>query len=132
MGRIMRYVQLKIVRDTNTVYPRSVPEWEVPVLEFIFEEGNVQRTGSFEKVTHSDYPDASAEFDRLMRAYGADPQSGVPYVAAVYGNASAGIRALAKAIEAAKAEGEETAASEPEPVQRRRAKAASRVDSLLG
>ena len=100
----MRYVQLKVVRDTNTVYPRAVPEWEVAVLEFIFEDGNVQRTGSFEKVTHSDYPDAGAEFDRLTRAYGADPQSGVPYVASVYGNAQAGIRALAKAIEAAKAE----------------------------
>lgn len=118
----MRYVKLKVVRDTNTVYPRSVPEWEVAVLEFIFEDGNVQRLGTFEKVTHSDYPDAGAEFDRLTRAYGADPQSGVPYVASVYGNASAGIRALARAIEAAKeadAEADADADAKPAPRKRR-------------
>lgn len=118
----MRYVHLKVVRDTNTVYTRAVPEWEVPVLEFIFEDGNVQRTGSFEKVTHSDYPDAGVEFDRLIRAYGADPTSGVPYVASVYGNAGAGIKELGKAIAAAKAEdeaGDAGADSKPAPRRKR-------------
>lgn len=97
----MRYERTKIVRDQMTVYNRAVPPWELPVLEFIFEPGNVQPQGSFEKVTF-DYPSGGEEFDRLMRAYGGDPQSGVSHVAAVYGNAGAGIRALQAAIDAAR------------------------------
>jgi hypothetical protein len=99
----MRFTNVKVKRDTNTVYNRSVPEWEVPVLEFIFEDGNVERLGTFGEVAR-DYPAPAVEFDRLVRSYGADPQSGIPYVASVYGQASAGVRALGRAIEEAKAD----------------------------
>ncbi len=119
----MRYERIKVKRDTNTVYVREVPEWEVPVIEFIFEEGNIERTGTFVDVTsqyhgqtiragdetktvrdEAGYPvDAAKEFQRLAAAYGADQKSGVPHVASVYGQASAGVRALARAIADAKA-----------------------------
>lgn len=119
----MRYQRVEVKRDTNTTYVRDVPEWEVPILEFIFEEGNVKPTEKFIDVTAqyagktarvgeenvatrdaAGYPvQAAVEFDRLVRAYGADSQSGVPYVASVYGQASAGVRALGRAIQDAKA-----------------------------
>lgn len=97
----MRYVKVKVKRDVNTVYNRAVPEWEVPVLQFIFEEGNVELLNEFEEAEGRDLPDAAFEFDRLARAYGSDPQSGVPYVASVYGQAQAGVRALKDAMDSA-------------------------------
>ena len=35
----MRYEKVKVTRDTNTVHNREVPPWEVPILEYLFEEG---------------------------------------------------------------------------------------------
>lgn len=128
----MRFERVMIKRDTNTVHNRAVPSWEIPVLEFLFEDGNVTPTGVFEQVA-IEYPEANTEFHRLTQCYGADPQSGTPYVAAVYGNAGAGIRALRKAIEEAKTEDEavSVAKSTPAAVTSRKRKE-SPADSLLG
>lgn len=99
----MRYERVKVKRDELTVHNRAVPPWEVPVLEFLFDDGNVERLGVFEEVV-GEYPTAARELDRLVRCYGADPKSGVPYANSVYGNARAGERSLAKLIDDAKAE----------------------------
>jgi len=127
----MRYERVKITRDQNLVVNRAIAPWEVPVLEFLFEEGNVERLDEFEEVA-GEYPDAAKELDRLVRAYGSDPKSGVPYANSTYGNARAGIRTLAKLI--AEAQDEDKAASKqkstPTPAKRGRKAAAS--DSLLG
>lgn len=123
----MRYVKVKVKRDVHTVYNRAVPEWEVPVLAFIFEEGNIENLGEFEPVDR-DFPEPGMEFDRLTRAYGADPQSGVPFVASVYGQAQAGIRALKQAMDAARLE--EEAESKPTTRARGTSRKAA-ADSLL-
>lgn len=130
----MRHALVKIIRDTQTVTSKGVPEWEVAILEFIF-EGNVHpmldKAGDpiFETLTDRDYPTAASEFDRLTRCYGEDPQNGVPYVAAVYGQAGAGIRSLGRAIADAKAA---EAASESKPAARKaRATRDVSADSLL-
>ena len=102
----MLYHTVSVRRDNHTVHSTSVAPWEVPILEFIFEDGNVEATGERVKADR-DYPDAGSEMDRLIRAYGADRQSGVPYAASVYGQARAGIKALQKRIDEAKAEAEE-------------------------
>lgn len=122
----MRYEFVKVKRDTNTVYNRSVPVWEIPVLEFIFEDGNVERTGEFEDAGR-EYPEPAKEMERLVLAYGRDPQSGVPYAHSVYGAAGQGIRALKRAIE------EETqAAEEAEPAPRKiSTRKSTELDSLL-
>jgi hypothetical protein len=128
----MRYERVKVKRDTNTVHNRAVPPWEIPVLEFLFEEGNVEHTGVFEEVA-GEYPAAPKELDRLVRAYGADPKNGVPYANAVYGNARAGERSLAKLIEDAKIE-DEAVAQEKAPVPapaRKRGRPAHAAESLL-
>ena len=116
----MRYERVKVKRDLNTVHNHSVRPWEIPILEFVFEDGNVERTEEFQTVT-GEYPEAQPEFERLTKAYGSDPQSGVPYVAAVYGNASVGVRNLRKAIEDAKASDEATATkAAPVPARAKR------------
>lgn len=99
----MLYERVKITRDPHTVYNRSVLPWEIAILEFTFEEGNVVRTGVVER-TDVPYPEPGVEFHRLTLAYGSDPQSGTPYAASVYGQASAGVNHLRRAIADAKAE----------------------------
>jgi len=106
----MRFERVKVIRDTNTVHSKFVVPWEIPVLEFVFDEGNVERTDEYIE-NGAEYPSAASEYDRLTRCYGKDPQSGVAYVASVYGNAGAGVRALAKAMKDAQAE----AVADPAP-----------------
>jgi len=113
----MRYVKIKVVRDINAQMPTMATPWEIPVLEYVFGQGNVQSNGEFHRVVKdadTAYPAAGAEFDRLMRRYGSDPESGIPYVVSVYGSARNGIEALQRAIdEARKAD---TAAERKTPV----------------
>jgi hypothetical protein len=122
----MRYERVKIQRDTNTVHNRAMPPWEIPVVEFLFDDGNVEHLGVFEEIPDKGYPDAVTELDRLVRAYGADPKSGVPYANSVYGNARAGVRSLQKLIDDAKAADEEAT-----PRVARKRKVRSTSDSLL-
>jgi hypothetical protein len=119
------------MRDTNTVHNRAVAPWEIPVLEFLFDEGNIERLEQFEEVT-GEYPEAAKELDRLVRCYGADPKSGVPYANSVYGNARAGIRSLQKLIDDAKSDDEAAAKQVPTPAPAKRGRrSAAVVDSLL-
>jgi len=98
----MRYVRVKIRRDTQTTYNRLVPPWEVPILEFIFEEGNVEELDS-EISTSAVYPATAAEeFGRLAKAYGEDTETGIAHVASVYGTAGRGVKALKEAIDEAR------------------------------
>ena len=125
----MRHVRVKIVRDQNTVHSTTVPRWEVPVIGFMFDDGNVTETGESVKLDR-EYPDPAAEFERLATVYGSDSKSGVPHVASVYGNAGQGVRALAKAIAEAKVEDEaEEEAPKPAPTLKRGRRAAA--DALL-
>lgn len=98
----MRYERVKIKRDTQTTHNRAVPPWEIPLLEFIFEEGNVEPLGEYEEVTDRDYPDPAEEYDRLVARYKKDSETKMEVVRAVFGQGRLGIRALAKAIEEAK------------------------------
>lgn len=113
----MRYEKVKVTRDTNTVHMREVPTWEIPMLEWVFDEGNVVRQGEYVtptrgKLINREYPSAVDELDRLTKVYGSDPKSGVPHAFSVYGNARAGIRTLQKMIDDAKAADQEVTATD--------------------
>lgn len=121
----MRYERVKITRDPHTVYNRSVFPWEVAILEFTFGDGNViVQEGEYE-ITNMPYPSAGEEFGRLATAYGSDPQSGVPYVSSVYGQASAGVNHLKRVMADAKLAEE---AARPKPSKRKGIPARKRVD----
>lgn len=102
----MRYERVKITRDERTVYNRATLPWEIPILEYTFGEGNVQRLYAYED-NALPYPDAKEEFHRLIGTYGSDKESGVAHVATIYGQAGAGVRGLRKAIEEAEKEARE-------------------------
>ena len=128
----MRYERVKVKRDTNTVHNRAAPPWEIPVLEFIFEDGNIEPLNMFEEVA-GEYPDGAKELDRLVRCYGSDPKSGEPYANSVFGNGRAGVRAIQKMIDEAKAEDEAVALEKvPTPAPKaKRGRTAVAADSLL-
>ena len=126
----MRYERVKVTRDTNTVHNRAVAPWEIPVLEFLFDEGNVIHLNEFEEIA-GEYPEADKELDRLVRCYGADPKSGVPYANSVYGNARAGVRSLQKLIDDAKSD-DAAVVKAPVPASvRKRSRSAQAAESLL-
>ena len=104
----MRHERVIIKRDNHTVHNTTMAPWEIPVVEYLFDEGNVTRTGEFVKADQ-DYPDPAQEMVRLMKAYGADVKTDIPFAVTVYGAARTGVRALAKAIESAKEEDDEAA-----------------------
>ena len=125
----MRYVRVRVTRDTNTVHNSLVPQWEIPVLEYIFEDGNVKVTDEFESNAR-EYPNAGAEFGRLIKAYGSDPKSGIPYAVGAYGEGRVGMKALADAIAEAKAADPDGASPQPTPTRRSTPKA-HEADPLL-
>ena len=95
---MLRYAQVRVARDpTAATIVRDVAEWELPVLEEVFGEGNVQHIG--EHLIQREAPDADAEYARLEAAYKKPPgEAAVPVVETVYGSGSRGKRAIAKAI----------------------------------
>jgi hypothetical protein len=104
----MRYERVMIKRDTQTTHNRAVPQWEIPILEMIFGEGNVEATGIFEDLDERDYPEAAEEYDRLVSRYKKDPETKLEIVAEVYGQSRKGIKALQEAIDEAR-QGEQDA-----------------------
>ena len=99
----MRYERVKIARDTNTVHNRAVPPWEIPVLEFLFDAGNITPLDEFDEV-QGEYPDAAQELERLAKVYGSDTKSGIPHAYSVFGSGRKGVRELAKMIETAESD----------------------------
>jgi hypothetical protein len=125
----MRYERVMIKRDTQTTHNRAVPPWEIPILEMIFGEGNVEQTGVFEEVFDTqgdekvprDYPEAAEEYDRLVSRYKKDPETKIEIVAEVYGQSRKGIKALAEAIEEAQKSEEDAVFAMKTRRQRRQA-----------
>lgn len=97
----MRYENVRIQRDTNTIYQRAVPPWEIPILEFVFGEGNVVPLGTYTQAPYP-YPEPAAEHQRLSLRYGVDRETKTDFVATVYGASRIGIREIGKAIEVAR------------------------------
>lgn len=93
----MRYERVKVKRDDRTTYNRAVLPWEIPILEFTFGDGNVERMDEFVD-NDLEYPEARTEMERLVMVYGSDPENGIPYVASVFGQASLGLGRLRQFI----------------------------------
>jgi hypothetical protein len=104
----MRYEIVQVTRDLHTKYSRAFPAWEIAVLEHLFEDGNVIRTGEYETIRDDrGYPDARVEFGRLAKVYGKNPENGIEYVAEVFGQSRAGLNLLEQQIEEARQADEE-------------------------
>lgn len=101
----MRHERIRVTRDNNTIHNLAVAPWEIPVLEYIFDEANVVRQGTYDEVAEArEYPNPAQEMERLIKVYGQDNESKLPYAVSVYGAARLGVQTLATAINAARNE----------------------------
>lgn len=96
--------RVRIRRSELATMVRDVPDWEVPLLEALWAEAfSVDR----DIVMRREPPaSAEAEYKRLVKVYKEaldekGDMTGVTYAAAVYGQFGVGVKALARAIEAA-------------------------------
>lgn len=121
----MRHERIKVKRDTLTVHNLTVPPWEIPLIEYMFEE--VEHTDTFVYVDR-EYPDPGQEFFRLQKAYGQDMKTEIPHAVTVFGAARQGVKALKALIDAARRE-DERAEPAPEPTMTTRRRYA--LDPLM-
>lgn len=98
---MLRYERVKVKRDERTTHNRAVAPWEIPMLEFLFGEGNVEALGEYE-IVRQDYPAPQEEFHRLKVRYGRNPETHEDNVVSVFGNARRGVEALSVMIDKAR------------------------------
>lgn len=124
----MRHETVRVKRDELTVHHLSVAPWEIGILEHLYDEGNVTRTGKFVDLPDREYPDPKEEVTRLAKVYGADSETKETHVSIVYGATRAGIKALGVAIDAAREDEHE---AKPKRKRRSIAQRPSYGDALL-
>lgn len=90
------FYNVVVVRDAHFHIPRQVSGWELPILQEIYGEGQIEIG---EEVVR-DIPDVdmTSERARLERLYRIEEETKTPYVDVVYGRGPAGAKALAQAI----------------------------------
>lgn len=108
----MRFVTAEVKRDTNHSHSADYAPWEIPILQFIHEEGNVLVTGET-VVADRELPDPTDEMARLVTRYGKSEGGKTPIVLEVYGAGQAGFAALTAAIEKERVNSRETAGADP-------------------
>lgn len=92
---LVRCHDILVTRDANTIIPKQVTGWELPIFEELY--GDVQITG--EVVRDLTLPDPESEMARLTRIYGVEEESKTPIAEIVYGRSVNGLRQLKKAME---------------------------------
>lgn len=103
---------VRVRRDANTITPISVPEYEIPILQEMFGEENVQTAAGLSIEEHGlgeptgEIADPQDEVQRLERKYGPEMIEGV------YGKRAT--KGLEKSVESArkKSAGKKKAATE--------------------
>jgi hypothetical protein len=99
----VKFNTLEIRRNESTTVRTTVPAWEVPLLQALHGQMNVNILGT--EVRNAEVPDAETEFQRLEGRYGRTRQEdgsvGMPYAQAVFGQFMPGIMALERMIDAA-------------------------------
>lgn len=94
----MRFITVTVTRDTNHSTSNDYAPWELPILEHLYDTGNVE-VGSEKIVKDRELPEAGDEFARLDGRYGKNSETGVPHVEEVFGRGNQGVKALAELID---------------------------------
>ena len=74
-------------KDVYTTLPKIVPAHELALLSVKYGEGNIQ---AIEPTGQTMEYEVADEYDRLMRMYGGDGESGRPWVEVVFGRVHEG------------------------------------------
>ena len=98
---MFKYTRIQINRSETTTITKDVAPWEVAVVAAVNGGDRILEIG--ETPVNRALPDAAVEYDRLVAKYKSDPNTGIEYVASVYGTGRRGVEALAKEIDKARA-----------------------------
>lgn len=94
----IQFITVKIRKNELSTLEESFPEWEIPLVEALFEQ--CERLGKF--TVDRDPPNAQEEFQRLESRYsrptGTDGTPSMPLVISIYGAHQPGLMNLARAI----------------------------------
>lgn len=97
----IQFITVKIRKNELSTLEESFAEWEVPLVEALFEQ--CERVGKF--TVDREAPSAQEEFQRLESRYsrpaGLDGTPGMPLVISIYGAHQPGLMNLQRAIQAA-------------------------------
>lgn len=93
------YTFEKVLVTRNEAHKQMVrvPKWEIPILQAIHGQNNVNVTGEKTLLKRA-VPEPGAERDRLILKYGKDREMNMTFVEIVYGNGARGVEQLAQAI----------------------------------
>lgn len=94
----MRHVIVQVDRSEHSKPVIDIGEWEIPMLEYEYEETNRLAVQGFVKVDGREYPDAASELQRLVVKYGKE-EGGQDKAILVYGQGQTGVRVLEGLIE---------------------------------
>lgn len=122
----MRKVRIEVRKSELQTQTIEVGEWEVPVLMAVHGPEAVQHVKALPKAKGEVPDDAASEYARLAEKYGSNEESGLAFVAEVYGQHGAGLMNLSRAIEASQQKGGMAggdAEEEDEPDQKQAASA---------
>lgn len=93
----IRYFRCLVVRDAMMKIPRQGPAWELPILEAIYGEGNLEDVEEFETDAPEPLPPED-ELARLGKAYGRekreDGSAGDSWATIAYGRGAVGSKNL--------------------------------------
>jgi hypothetical protein len=93
----IRHFRCLVVRDAMMKIPRQGPAWELPILEAIYGEGNLEDVEELETEAPEPIPPED-ELARLSKAYGRekrnDGSAGESWASIAYGRGSVGVKAL--------------------------------------
>lgn len=134
-----KYIDIELRTSELTTFPRSIPAWELPVLELVHNGGAVKVVGESLRSAkvlkrHKDgstsmiekIPTGATEFERLTKRYRRsqteDGGVGPAFVDLIYGQFGVGELNLQRAIDAATVEVPDEAPTSPEQP----------VDDLIG
>lgn len=110
---MFHHVQVRINKSETTHVTIDVAPWELPVLAAVHGEDRVIPTGVTIPVRRPK-PEPAAEFDRMSIKYKQNRETGVDYVASVYGNGALGVRRLAEEMVRGASEGTDELSDEDE------------------
>jgi hypothetical protein len=105
---MVRFLKCRVARDPQVaVMIEEYPEWEIPILEAVFGEGNISVISERVREYYINprmagaVPEASAEYERLNSVYGGTGNPRVPFVEKVFGSGTLGVRELRKLMQGA-------------------------------
>ena len=97
----IKTINIVISRDPMSKLPKSIWPWELEMFNLQWPGGLVEVIGEGEPRERAELPDAQVEYNRLLRTFGQEQDTGINLVDIAFERGPKGVKLLEKAIKAA-------------------------------